>query len=52
MTMDSGAYEPTDQLWLWWLGDPQTPRLIGELRLVRPLKGVSLTYSEAWLSGA
>lgn len=49
MTMDSGAYEPTDQLWLWWLGDPQTPRPIGELRLVRPLKGVSLTYSQAWL---
>lgn len=49
MTIDAKTLEPTDLLWLWWLGDPQAPRLIGELRLVRSLKGVSLTYGADWL---
>ena len=50
MTADREDYEPTDMLWLWELTNPASPRLIGELRLVRALKGVSLTYADAWLA--
>lgn len=42
-------YQPGDALYLWWLANPETPRLIGELRMVRTLKGVSLVYAPAWL---
>ena len=34
---------------LWWLANPGSPHLVGELRLVRTLKGVSLRYGQAWL---
>lgn len=46
---DIKAYQATDSLYLWWLANPATPRLIGELRLVRTLKGVSLKYAPMWL---
>lgn len=46
---DLRAYQPADTLYLWWLADPGTPRLIGELRMVRSLRGVSLLYSPSWL---
>lgn len=38
-----------DSLWLWWLGRPQQPRLVGELSMVRTLRGVSLRYAPGWL---
>ena len=38
-----------DDLYLWFLGDPTTPRYIGALRLVSAGKGVSLHYGKAWL---
>mgnify|MGYP006155468149 FL=1 len=38
-----------DSLWLWWLGQPQQPRLVGELSMVRTLRGVSLRYAPGWL---
>jgi serine/threonine-protein kinase HipA len=43
------AYQPRDQLYLWWLAQPAAPVLIGELAMVRTLRGVSLTYSDAWV---
>ncbi|HET7541732.1 MAG TPA: HipA domain-containing protein [Polyangiaceae bacterium] len=45
----SVAYVARDELFLWWLADPARPELIGELKLVRTLRGVSLRYAPAWL---
>jgi serine/threonine-protein kinase HipA len=42
-------YEPRDRLLLWWLAEPEQPRLIGELNLVRSSRGVSLRYAESWI---
>ena len=39
-----------DDLYLWHLGDPATPRLVGALKLVSAGKGVSLHYGEEWLA--
>ena len=39
-----------DDLFLWYLGDPASPRYVGELRLVSAGKGVSLRYGYEWLS--
>jgi serine/threonine-protein kinase HipA len=38
-----------DDLYLWHLGDPTTPRCVGALRLVSAGKGVSLHYGKEWL---
>jgi serine/threonine-protein kinase HipA len=38
-----------DDLYLWYLGDPDTPRYIGALKLVSAGKGVSLRYGAEWL---
>lgn len=38
-----------DDLSLWYLGDPATPRYVGALKLVAAGKGVSLHYGKAWL---
>ncbi len=38
-----------DNLWLFFLGDPATPRLIGELKYLQLTRGVSLTYAASWL---
>lgn len=46
---DIKDYQAGDALYLWWLANPEAPRLIGELHIVRALKGVSLTYAPAWL---
>jgi serine/threonine-protein kinase HipA len=35
---------------LWWLADPGRPVLIGELNMVRTLRGVSLRYADAWVA--
>ena len=45
---DLRRYQPGDVLYLWWLAHPVAPRLIGELRMARPLKGVSLVYAPEW----
>ncbi|HEX6707596.1 MAG TPA: HipA domain-containing protein [Albitalea sp.] len=42
-------YTLVDRLFLWWLGQPDAPVLIGELRMVRTQRGVSLQYDRAWL---
>lgn len=47
---NQAAYEPRDTLYLWWLGQPDAPVLIGDLHLVRTLRGVSLRYSPTWLA--
>ena len=39
-----------DDLHLWYLGDPGTPRHVGALKLVSAGKGVSLHYSQEWLA--
>jgi len=49
-TISEQAYQPVDTLWLWWLQDPARPVLIGDLTLVRALRGVSLRYDAAWLT--
>ncbi len=38
-----------EDLHLWYLGDPASPRYIGALRLVAAGKGVSLRYGGEWL---
>jgi serine/threonine-protein kinase HipA len=39
-----------DELYLWFLANPASPQLVGELRLMAVGKGVSLTYSASWLA--
>ena len=43
-------YAPQDTLWLWWLANPSAPQLVGELRLVRSGRAVSLEYGPEWLA--
>ena len=40
---------PVDTLFLWYLGDPRAPVLVGDLNLVMNRRGVSLRYAESWL---
>lgn len=47
-TQDGSGYQVVDTLHLWWIGDPTTPVLIGELNMVRAMKGVSLRYVDRW----
>ena len=47
---DMLEYQPADTLYLWWLGQPSQPRLIGTLATVRAFKGVSLRYAPSWLA--
>jgi serine/threonine-protein kinase HipA len=39
-----------DNLYLWFLADPNVPRYVGQLRLVDAGKGVSLQYGSEWLA--
>jgi serine/threonine-protein kinase HipA len=39
-----------DNLYLWYLADPDVPRYVGQLRLVEAGKGVSLQYGAQWLA--
>ncbi len=41
---------PFDALSLWFLGDPASPRLVGDLQLMAVGKGVSLRYAPSWLA--
>jgi serine/threonine-protein kinase HipA len=43
------AYQPRDELYLWWLADPSRPRLIGDLSLVMGKRSVGLQYADEWL---
>jgi serine/threonine-protein kinase HipA len=47
---DAARYQPQDQLFLWLLTNPESPVLVGELNLVRTLRGVSLRYAGSWLA--
>ena len=38
-----------DTLYLWFLGDPAHPALVGELNLVMNRRGVSLRYADTWV---
>jgi serine/threonine-protein kinase HipA len=38
-----------DELYLWFMGDPRSPRYVGVLRLVEGGKGVSLQYGSEWI---
>jgi serine/threonine-protein kinase HipA len=39
-----------DELYLWYLGDPDSPQLVGTLHPVASGKGVSLRYAPSWLA--
>jgi serine/threonine-protein kinase HipA len=43
------SYQPSDTLYLWLLTRPSEPVLVGRLKLVRTMQGVSLEYSPDWL---
>lgn len=45
----NAAYVPRDELFLWWLAEPDLPVLVGELKMVRSLRGVSVSYADTWL---
>ncbi len=45
----STPYAVVDTLFLWYLGQPDRPVLIGEVRLVLSARGVSLRYCAQWL---
>jgi serine/threonine-protein kinase HipA len=42
-------YQVLDTLYLWYLGTPSQPVLVGDLKLVVSLRGVSLRYAPGWL---
>jgi serine/threonine-protein kinase HipA len=44
------AYVPQDQLYLWLLTQPAQPVLIGELNMLRTMRGVSLRYADEWIA--
>jgi serine/threonine-protein kinase HipA len=46
--LDISQYQPADTLYLWWLGQPSQPQLVGTLATVRAMKGVSLRYAASW----
>jgi hypothetical protein len=41
-------YQPTDAMSLWWLGEPEAPRLIGRLEFISTLRGIGLQQRLAW----
>lgn len=51
-TMNSVEAKPgsLNALSLWFLGDPQQPKLVGDLQLMAVGKGVSLRYAPSWLA--
>lgn len=48
--ISAAEYKPGGALYLWWLGNPALPILVGELQMVPTLRGVSLRYDEGWLA--
>lgn len=48
--MNSASSTPVlDTLSLWYLGNPKLPVLVGEIKLILSLRGVSLRYASGWL---
>jgi hypothetical protein len=43
------SYQPTDEMSLWWLRQPEAPTLIGRLEFISTLRGVGLRYDANWL---
>lgn len=43
------GYEVADALFLWYLGHPKRPVLVGTLNFLVTLRGVSLRYAPEWL---
>jgi serine/threonine-protein kinase HipA len=48
-TSQVATYQLRDELFLWWLTEPTHPVLIGELNIVRSVRGVSLRYADSWI---
>ncbi len=48
--MNATNFIPQDTMYLWWLGAPETPQLIGDIRLADRNRKVSLSYDAAWLN--
>ena len=48
--MTEAAFKPRDFQYLWWLGEPSAPRLVGELSLASGGRAVSLQYAPNWLA--
>jgi len=44
----ANRYQPQDQLYRWWLANPEKPVFIGAIKLSRAPRGVSLSYSDEW----
>ncbi|MEO8487600.1 MAG: HipA domain-containing protein [Betaproteobacteria bacterium] len=44
------AYELADELFLWWLGEPERPAPVGTLRYAHSIAGVSLQYEPSWVA--
>jgi serine/threonine-protein kinase HipA len=47
--MAEEVFKPRDTQYLWWLGTPAKPRLVGEASLVSGGRSVALQYSPEWL---
>ena len=47
--MNAARYEPSNQLHLWLLTQPDQPVPVARLNLVRSTQGVSLRYVNSWL---
>jgi serine/threonine-protein kinase HipA len=45
----SESFKPRDHQFLWWVGNPAEPTLIGELTLVSGGRSVALQYAQEWL---
>jgi serine/threonine-protein kinase HipA len=43
------AFSPRNTQYLWWLGDPARPRLVGTLTLVSSGRAVAMEYCAEWL---
>lgn len=46
----SSAYQPQDNMSLWWLADPLRPQRIGTLSLQDQRRKVALSYDPAWIA--
>lgn len=47
--MAEEVFKPRDAQYLWWMGTPAQPRLVGEVSLVSGGRSVALQYSAEWL---
>jgi serine/threonine-protein kinase HipA len=46
---EAAKYTPRDTLFLWLLTQPTQPVLVGELNMLRTVRGVSLRYAPEWI---